>query len=338
MRSALDTNEEVEMLLSSLVLLLALTNVFPVPTGKACCIRTFDKGSFQVLENTGRCFDFSANGQLLWYLSTDGKTNCVGVSSAGKAMGPSPDDKTAPLTRFHWKCMLEEMPEDRKATNGGKSLERDFEIPAQITWFRLCQFQFNCTSEPSFFLSSAWIGNSRCALFRTDFSTYKIERLIVDDLGLAYAACFSESQTNVCVYSILPDESSSIYFHSGAFERIDERFVKESVRVSRSEITTALGEGRLKYIEATFLSESILAISTSSAGRYSFFGRGYLLLYDFRKAKIVWMRKSQSQFFTSKSVEVRLKDLALSSDERYLAVKVSDKIYLYDMSEQHDGL
>jgi len=207
-RPALDTNEEVEMLLSSLVLLLALTNVFPVHTGKGCCIRTFDKGAFLILENTGRCFDFSANGQLLWYLSTDGKTNCVGVSVAGKAMWPSSDDKTL-----------------RK----GK-----------------CQ--------------GVQIGN-------------------YDSIG---------------------------------------------------------GGRRLKYIEATFLSESILAISTSSAGRYSFFGRGYLLLYDFRKAKIVWMRKSQSQFFTSKSVEVRLEDLALSADERYLAAKVADKIYLYDMSERQN--
>jgi hypothetical protein len=277
-----------------------------------------------------RFFDFSQDGKLLWIISEDGMTNCYRI--AGRRMMPSEDFATAsqPLCRLNWRRRFADVIrwEFIVENKSGLKLPPDISSSGKA---KVSYFQFSPTSMPTCVNVSYWEGRRPCGIFfKTDFERCFCEKVFSVGHVFMPSFFFSEDGQRCCIdnmYATRPLSKRSLLFCESERTQLDDVDAERGHKIFWSELEAMTGDS-LVAIDKEFISNTKIAIVMTSSGRHTFFGRTYLLIYDFNLRRIVWARKSRNEFFSKRFGWPHYP--ILSADERYLAVMVANTIYVYE--------
>ena len=325
-----------------------------LPFEASAAIPHFKEGSIAIIKtNEKDLFDFSQDGKYIWLVSCDGcVTNCYTIKgekvSASQMQLISP-----PLERLSW---ILKMPnwyysKGHRGINRGINLKRDDSDNRILPNLREIKFYTGENAQlypygiPWCFEYSPGARSSRevrsSIVYRTDFKTFTIERIVSFDeiykcTGLSFRELrLSQSSRNALMRMYDRYEDSiepNFYLYSGDTKLINKKLVSEMKKFTMNDMRRRTDDDDLYTSWGAFLSENIVVLVYSSAySRTSFAGRCYVFLYDFRLNKIFWQRRSSREFPWNDCVAVCWCNIAMSYDERFLAVQSDSKIYVYKM-------
>ena len=301
-------------------------------------ISHFETGSIAVIkEDEKSLFDFSADGTHIWVVSIDAVvTNCYALSGE-KVRDSEMQSISPPLERLSW--MLK-MPNWHGHNIKLIRDDSDNRILPEVRGVEFCtgeKAQLYPYGKPRVTGQFGDWESWQHFIYQTDCRSFTIERILSvndDARVLPLSVYLSQSGANVLMdFHNLGDEyPNSLYLYSGDFGQIDKELLSKMKKFSMKDMRRLTDDAKVYNLWGAFLSENIAAIVASSAySRTSFKGRCYVFLYDFRSGEIFWQRKSSREFPWNGFVAVCWCSIALSHDERFLAVMSGGKIYIYRM-------
>lgn len=299
--------------------------------GQKMDMKVFDSQSvWEIpLDKGFRFCEFSQDGKVLWVVGDGATANCYEI--AERRMMPPEDFATAsqPLSRLKWRRELADVANFELIVENKKGLK----LPPDILSSGkadVCLFQLSPTGMPVCVDFQDWEDGRRCGVFfKTDFERAYCEKIYTVGSKFSWFF-FSEDGRRCCIDKMsatTPILERTLTFIESERTQLDDADFERGHKIFWTELEAMTGDS-LVAIDTEFISNTKIAIVTTSSGRYTFFGRTYLLIYDFNLRRIVWARKSRNEFFSKRFGWPHYP--ILSADERYLAVIVANTIYVYE--------
>lgn len=300
--------------------------------GQKMDLKVFDSQpvwEIPLLKSKGSCFcEFSQDGKLLWVIHGESRTNCYRI--ADRRMIPPGDFATAsqPLSRLSWRKKFHDLTNWKLTVENKKGLKLPPDISSRGK-AAVCHFQFSPTGMPTCVDVSYWEDHHPCGIvFRTDFERCFCERVYTVGNAFMVWFFFSEDGRRCCVdkmHTMDPKSKRCLVFCESERTQLDDEDFEKGHKIFWSELEAMTGDS-LVSVDTEFISNTKIAITATSCGRYSFFGRTYVLIYDFNLRRVAWARKTRNEFSKRSGWPTPI----LSVDEHYLAVELSKWIYVYE--------
>ncbi len=336
---------------------LALTGAILAQGCSAYSVQRFGRGGIMSIEFAhNSVYDFSKDGKYLWL----SETNCCDL--AGNPVDPATlDDSSRPLPRMKWRSRIlgkswnyrSAYRDPDNALNCKRIADRllqwgkDNHLDAEGRELksRRPKLTFPATASPIVtaevrprdFLEPGTKAHVVLGRFPDDGDGYIQFRAVgmPNDMLLPFGSDLTVSESLQRVASV-----SSEHFEGEItplrFSDIDIDFETGSIAFSNEvyvlfkDLDKALGDRICLDVFSTFgfLDNNYFAFVGGTGGRFSFTARDYLFIYGFREKRIVKVFKSHLRFLDEGCVILDI-DLALSADEKYLAVRYDGVITVY---------
>lgn len=304
-------------------------------------MRLFDEGALGRVHETAEDFEFSIDGSAIWFAGEKGGTNCYAMSDLRRLEPLEAEKKAPPNERLYWRQRWQKRFSETARCLAPNTWTRETAdphrsedgVPEIINQDRMLEVQLYPDGRPAVAFPLRLDGRDSWVLCKTDFVRFSVSSVYTNVCGYHEFYCYSPGCNCVVGDTLaIPVEDRYLMFHSGRYDALDEGFSRGSVRFSKSDFDAMTGSD-LVHLSVSFLSASKVAVLASSIGRNSFFGRSFLMIYDFNRKGFVWSRKTRTQFSKYCGM-IWPGNAVLSADERYLAVRVAEWVYLYDLSKE----
>lgn len=292
-------------------------------------------------------FDFSQDGSVIWLIDASGKTNCYDVATCRNVDSTTWSAVSPPIERLYWTQKLNGLYYDasrmrspvfkRDSSDRQKGKDGVPDIFDDYLYFDDVQlYGEGC---PMFVWHRRLPRSTDCwVLCQTDFDHFRVEKVLHNIPSQScHILCSQSRSSHVDCHLWTGWESRYVTFYPWPLEgmsfgqsEVDDSRTKP-VTLTMKDIADLLGDDALVTAIVFYLSDDKVAIAASSVGRTSFFGRSYLMIYDFSRQRVVWKRKTRNELSKLYGT-IWWNGVRLSSNERFLAISVGRRLYLHDLS------
>ena len=318
-------------------------------------VEGFGRGGIVSIESKPIVYDFSKDGKYLWL----SETNCYDLSGH-KVKTCIIEGSSGPLPRLQWKKRV--LGSAWNYAFSGLSAGNGFDI---ITMRRLItqlatdndfakqkrdwgcstvRWTFSSKSLPIFtamLRGGAWPDHADILAWGTlpdaedaevPFRAVMVPKELARSLG--WNCTLSESMQHIASSSFVCSiDNPRLRFSDISIDYMDNRLsVSNEVFVTQGDLRRLVNDDGLMFNDlggpGLFLNENYFAFAGTNGGRMKLTARDYLFVYGFREKRVVKAFRSHLRFF-DEGYHINDVDVALSADEKYLAIRYDGVITIY---------